>query len=73
MTVVDTLIVAVIVLLAVCVVAVVIVAGILVWYIADAERRSQRTFTRIHDQAPIPQQRPLGTDPHQARRPSNPL
>ncbi|SDU67202.1 hypothetical protein [Amycolatopsis keratiniphila] len=71
----------VVVLVAVCVVLVLIAAGILAWYIVDAERRSKTKFKRIYPQMPEPKQqgdtdrpgRSFNTDPDQAGRPFGPL
>ncbi|WP_219152359.1 hypothetical protein [Amycolatopsis sp. TNS106] len=53
----------VVVLLAAAVVAVLVVGGVLLWYVADAERRSIREFTRIHRPLPRPKSGQIDTGP----------
>ncbi|MFI7121910.1 hypothetical protein [Amycolatopsis sp. NPDC049868] len=63
MTLTGVIVRAVMVLLAVLVVAVLAVGGVLLWYIADAERRSTREFTRIYSPLPPLKSGQSDTDP----------
>ncbi|OXM50330.1 hypothetical protein CFP71_28280 [Amycolatopsis thailandensis] len=63
-----------VILLATGVTVILVLGGILAWYIRDAERRSERTFTRIHDPVRIPGSWQLVTDPDgPAGRPFRPV
>lgn len=54
--------------------AVLVIGGLLTWYIADAERRSTREFSRIYGPLPPLKPRQLDTDPDgPAGRPFRPI